>query len=496
MSEKRIYIPADAKGKRLSDYLSEIGEDIHTDCGGRGVCQKCKVGLLSGTFSGVTPDSSGRILSCKAVCTDQGAEIALFTDGELSDTPEKNLLQPEKAVNGNPSDEYGLALDIGTTTLAMALVNLRTGQIVDTRSQLNPQRSFGADVMNRISAADRGHLETMQKQVCSAAARMIKELTADRVNTPVGKMTVAGNPTMLHLFCGISPSGMGKSPFTPAFTDRKELSGAELGLPAERVTVLPSASAFIGSDITAGLLVTDPTDRPSVLMDLGTNGEMVLRASGKALACSTAAGPALEGAGITCGMGGVRGAVCRVESVGGQLTFKTVGDAAPVGICGSGLIDLTAHLLERSVIDEDGYMDEDFVLAKEGDRPSVYLTPKDVRELQLAKSAIRSGLEALVDAAGLRLCDIGTLYLAGGLGYYLNPHTASLIGLIPPMLAGRVRPVGNTALLGAAQCLLSDERPKELSRIADGVRTIDLNSSTVFQEGFIRHMTFWEESDD
>lgn len=498
MSEKQIRIPPDAKGMRLSDYLAGIGENIHTDCGGLGICRKCRVRLLSGSFSGVTPDSSGMILSCKAVCTGQSAVIALLIEGEsdLSHTPEKELIGRESSVRTADSRAYGLALDIGTTTLALALVDLQSGQIVDTRSKLNPQRTFGADVMNRIAAADRGHLETMQNQVCTAVARMIADLTAGRTDPPIGKMTVAGNPTMLHLFCGISPSGMGKYPFTPAFTHQKDLAGADLGLPVENVIVLSFASAFIGSDITAGLLVTQPTDRPSVLMDLGTNGEMVLRAKGKAIACSTAAGPALEGAGITCGMGGVKGAVCRVESVGGQLICKTVGDAPPAGICGSGLIDLAANLLERSVIDEDGFMDEDFVLSETDGQPSVYLTPKDVRELQLAKSAIRSGFEALVDAAGLCLGDIGTLWLAGGLGYYLNPHTASLIGLIPPMLAGRVRPVGNTALQGAVECLLSEDRLREISLISENIRTIDLNESKVFQEVFIRHMSFSEEFDE
>lgn len=498
MSEKRILIPPQAEGMRLSDYLAGIGEDIHTDCGGLGICKKCRVRLLSGSFSGVSADSDGMILSCKAVCTGQSAEIALLSESEsqVSDSPEKDLLRHEKSDGTEACGEYGLALDIGTTTLAMALVDLHTGQIVDTLSRLNPQRSFGADVMNRIAAADRGHLRTLQKLICEAVTRMIVELTADKTETLIGKMTVAGNPTMLHLFCGISPSGMGKYPFTPAFTELRELSGEELELPVEKVIILPSASAFIGSDITAGLLVTDPTDRPSVLMDLGTNGEMVLRTEGKAIACSTAAGPALEGAGITCGMGGVRGAICRVDAAGGHLSFKTVGNAPPAGICGSGLIDLAAHLLELSVIDEDGFMDGDFVLAKEGDRPTVYLTPKDVRELQLAKSAIRSGLESLVDAAGLRLCDIGTLWLAGGLGYYLNPHTASLIGLIPPMLAGRVRPVGNTSLIGAVECLVSSERLGKISRIAGNIRTIDLNESAVFQEGFIRHMIFSEDADD
>ncbi|MGM9637889.1 MAG: ASKHA domain-containing protein, partial [Eubacteriales bacterium] len=490
MSEKRIHIPPQAEGMQLSDYLAGIGEDIHTDCGGLGICQKCRVRLLSGSFGGVTADSAGMILSCKAVCTGKSAEIALLTEGEtqLSDSPEKDLLPHEKSEDSEDregSRTYGLALDIGTTTLAMALVDLHTGQIVDTRSRLNPQRSFGADVMNRISAADRGHLGTLQKLVCEAVSRMIVELIDGKTEPPIGKMTVAGNPTMLHLFCGISPSGMGKYPFTPAFTELRELSGAELGVPVERVVVLPSASAFIGSDITAGLLVTDPTDRPSVLMDLGTNGEMVLRTKGKAVACSTAAGPALEGAGITCGMGGVRGAICRVDAAGGHLSCKTVGDAPPAGICGSGLIDLAAHLLELSVIDEEGFMDRDFTLAEKDGQPTVYLTPKDVRELQLAKSAIRSGLEALVDAAGLRLSDIGTLWLAGGLGYYLNPYTASLIGLIPPMLAGRVRPVGNTSLIGAVECLTSKKSLGEISCIAGSIRTIDLNESKVFQEGFI-----------
>lgn len=360
---------------------------------------------------------------------------------------------------------------------------------------MNPQRVFGADVMSRIAAADDGKLSVLQSVVLECVSDIINSLLRQVGATFLKAITVVGNPTMLHLFCGISPSDMGQYPFTPVFTEAKCFSGEKLSLPAETVYILPSADAFIGSDVTAGVLKTQmyKHTEPSILMDIGTNGEMVLCSAdpGKnMLAVSTAAGPAFEGAGISCGIGGVQGAISQVKIKNGQLRYKTVGNCSPVGICGSGLIDLIAQLRQISVIDETGYMEEPFLIAETAYGTSLFLTPEDVREFQMAKSAIRAGFETLLSESGLSVKDIKNIYLAGGLGVYMNPENAADIGLIPPDLGDKVTAIGNSALDGAVLCLSDAERRTELERIAVDCRIVELSVSEVFQNAFMENMLF------
>lgn len=538
-----ILIPPSASGTRLTVFLSCQGIAVSAPCGGRGVCGKCRVQVLSGQFlSHITgkvlaPDADGYILACQAICPPEGAEIAVpDATGEgltVSMVTTAQAVRPSSAAGGSfgkVPDSYanaisdGVALDIGTTTLAAARVDRVAGRVLETVSCLNPQQSFGADVISRIGACKEGQLAAMQACLLNAVRELIRRLfpgvdAADTATDALPDLSVAGNATMLHLFCGVSPEGMGTYPFTPAFTEARTLSGAELELPVRTVTVLPSVSAFVGGDITAGMLVCGlgQSPVPSLLLDIGTNGEMVLdtgKADGNRLiATSTAAGPALEGANISCGMGGVAGAVSRVTpgALPGTLIYQTVGDAPACGICSCGLIDLCARLLDLEVMDETGYLDDDpYILsgahrtsaglAPEGISP-VRLTQKDIREVQLAKSALRAGLEALLDAAGLDVRMFtaagGKVYVAGGLGYYLDPVSAVRIGLLPPAFLaspGTVTAVGNTALAGAVQVLADDSALARMSGLAERCKSMELNHSSVFNDGFIEHMMFPEEA--
>lgn len=536
-----ILVPPSASGTCLTAFLSHQGIAISAPCGGRGVCGKCRVQVLSGQFLShitgkvLTPDAEGYILACQAICPPEGAEIAVpdaTGDGlTVSMVTTAQAVKPSSAAggaSGKVPDSYGgaisdgVALDIGTTTLAAARVDRVTGRVLETVSCLNPQQSFGADVISRIGACKEGQLAAMQACLLNAVRGLIRRLfpgvdAADTAADTLPDLSVAGNATMLHLFCGVSPEGMGTYPFTPAFTEARMLSGAELGLPVRTVTVLPSVSAFVGGDITAGMLVCGlgQSPVPSLLLDIGTNGEMVLdtgKADGNRLiATSTAAGPALEGANISFGMGGVAGAISRVTpgALPGTLIYQTVGDAPACGICGCGLIDLCARLLDLEVIDETGYLDDDpYILSgahrtsagltSEGVTP-VRLTQKDIREVQLAKSALRAGLEALLDAAGLDVPTFtaagGKVYIAGGLGYYLDPVSAVRIGLLPPAFLaspGTVTAVGNTALAGAVRVLADDSALARMSGLAERCKSMELNHSSVFNDGFIEHMMFPE----
>lgn len=491
----KITIPATAKGKKLSLYLAETGHPVTADCGGRGTCGKCRVAVVSGQFyadsqcaTPLVPDGDGKILSCHAFCGGCQAVILLPVSEGKGLTVE--------AVQDTAIDMSlcGVALDIGTTTLAAALVNVSDGSILRTTSRLNPQRSFGADVMSRIGAVmeDESTLYTMQKLLLADVRLMLSELTDGH---PISRMVVAGNPTMLHLFCGVSPAGMGTYPFTPAFTDLKTLTGSELDLPVDNVTLLPSISAFIGGDITAGMIAKSITDHPEpvLLVDMGTNGEMILYTGqnhgGKLYGTSTAAGPALEGAGISTGVGGIKGAVSAVTWNGVSMTFDTIGHASPVGICGSGLIDLIAVLLGRGIIDETGYLEEDpFPYAEE-----LTLTGEDVRAFQLAKSALRAGMEVLCETAGISTFDLSHIYIAGGLGHYMKINSAVQVGLLPDCPRERMVSVGNTALLGAAALLCNPALAEKIAREAAACETVELNLSPSFSDKFMEYMMFPEE---
>ncbi len=512
IKQNLVTIPASAAGIRLSVWLAKNGYPVSADCGGKGTCGKCRVYVESGTFWGdaakttvESPDADGMIRSCHAWCPEDGAEIRLVqtVGGGLtafSAEQDKTVSAPTDAFN------LGIALDIGTTTLAMALVDTDTGEIVKTVSRRNPQRSFGADVMSRISAVsdDMANLSIMQSILLDDINMMYESLCEGLEQERRPKvMTVAGNTTMLHLFCGVSPVSMGAYPFTPEFLDSRTLAGDALGLPVETVTVLPGAHAFIGGDVTAGMLLLHLSEErePVMLIDIGTNGEMVLFTGtdhgGRFYAASAAAGPALEGAGISTGVGGISGAVCAVNEVNGQIVVRTIDNKPPIGICGSGLIDLAALLLSREDLDETGYLeDEPYPYAITEDGTELTLTQEDVRALQLAKSAMRAGMEALCDAADIPLTSLSKIAVAGGLGYYMNMDSACAIGLLPQELRTKLQAVGNTALGGAAYLLSHPHLIEKVSTEAASCEVIDLNRSAAFNELFITHMMFPSDEEE
>lgn len=507
----KIKVTADAVGKILSEWLIASGYAVSAHCGGRGVCGKCKVKVISGAFGDknspgklLVPDKDGCILSCQALCL-EGSEI---TEIVLPDTGGSGLTHFEEQAFGAEGEGFGIAVDVGTTTVAAALVNRRTGEIVKTLSALNPQRSFGADVISRISAAANGNLEKLTSLIIGQVNDMTVEFEKMFPDIEISEAVISGNTTMLHLFCGVSPESMGVYPFTPAFTAMKELSGAELGLKIKKAVILPGASAFIGSDITAGIMYCKMQElpKPSLLVDIGTNGEMVI-CNGKNYGCrlycaSAAAGPALEGANISCGVGGINGAVCKVTNEEGIIKYRTIGDKPVCGLCGSGLIDTIAVMLEKEAVDETGYLeDEEFILTGEhvyGDGKAesriedgkITVTQQDVREFQLAKSAISAGIEALLDYAGLKASDIENIFIAGGLGYYMDIANARKTGIIPLSLTGNIKAVGNTSLAGAIGCLCSEKLKKETEKTAEKCETFELNQSEVFNKGFIENMIF------
>lgn len=518
MAQIKIVIPPDAAGKNLLKWLIRKGYALPADCGGRGSCGKCCVTVVKGRFYSqsspeeeLIPDQRGQILSCRALCPTEEAVIYLEdSEGDgLTNFSDRAVFQTGGA------EGFAVALDIGTTTMAAALVDRTSGRILSTQSCLNPQRSFGADVISRIAACGQGQLQELSACIREGTRKILDDFAGSFPHARPDVLVVSGNTTMLHLFAGVSPEGMGVYPFTPAFTDARAVKGEEFGLSIARVQLLPSASAFIGSDVVGGILVSGmlELDAPSVIMDIGTNGEMALftgkKNGAQLFAASTAAGPALEGAQISCGIGGIPGAVHRVLREGSNLEYATIGDQPPRGICGCGLLDLVAALLKGGEIDESGYLEEgEYVL--EGthvgtesraplgtpqSHPLLALTQQDVRELQLAKSAMRAGLEALVAHAGLELSGIEKVFIAGGLGVHLDPVSAVRVGLLPPEVEGRIVPIGNSSLAGAVRCALSHSALSRMEEIANACKVVELNASSVFNEAFVEYMCF-PESDE
>ena len=497
----RIRLGSAACGQNLAQYLARAGYPIHADCGGKGRCGKCRVKLSSGELFEdpectrvAQPDQNGWYYACRVYCGIHACVLLPKAKGEgLTD-----FAGQSKAETAPCHDTaLGIALDIGTTTLAAALVSQKDSSMIATASALNPQSAFGADVISRIEHVMRHpeSLSTMQAVLLDKIRELLQRLAPDKA---IGHMVVAGNPTMLHIFCGISPVSMGSYPFTPVFTESRTLLGKELGLPVQTVTLLPSISAFVGGDITSGMLHCSLTqsEHPALLVDIGTNGECVLFTgtahTNRLYAASAAAGPAMEGAGISTGMGGVSGAVCAFRLQGALPVCSTVGDAPAQGICGSGLIDLVSALYGAGLLDETGAFEqgEQFTYATTQDGIPLSLTQADVRALQLSKSAIRACIEALCARAGLTTQDLDRIYLAGGLGYYMNTNSAIAIGLLPACFQDRTVCIGNASLGGCVRVLCDASLLDGMRADADRCQTLELSTDTIWNEAFMEHMTF------
>ena len=475
---------AAADGANLHALLAENEIAVYAPCKGNGTCKKCRV---------TVKDASGEreVLACQTkVCGDMEVTVPKVSGGGLTEFGQGGWSAED--------DGIGAAIDIGTTTVACVLVDLKTGETLGKRAVLNPQHVCGSDVISRITACSEGKLELQTELIRKECAELLNGLCAEKGIGSVKTLTVCGNTTMQHLFCGVDPTPIGVVPFTPVFTKMKTLTGEELGLAAETVYVLPSASGYIGADVICGI-VSEKLDQGKVrlLADLGTNGELALYNGERLVCASTAAGPALEGANIECGIGGVPGAVCAVSYENGHLSYRTVDDAAPIGICGSGLVDLVAVLLNAGIIDESGLFDEDcghpLCESLDDDRfmitSNIWLSQKDIRQFQLAKAAIRAGILTLCSYAETDPDAITELCIAGGLGFYLNEKNALAAGLIPEEFTGKIRVIGNSGLSGAVQCLLESGRTYA-AKAADSITICELNLCEEFSDLFVESMLF------
>ncbi len=506
-ADLRLEVPA---GMRLQDVL--FAQGVEFPCGGRGRCKGCRVKVLRGALP-VSPEENhlltsaerdaGWRLACRhAIAGDLELELAQW---------EMSVLSDNTAFAFQPREGLGVAIDLGTTTVAAQLLDLRTGNVLGVRTALNAQARHGGDIMSRVEFAMHGGQAELQRLVREQLGEMVSQLEScrrrgnesqteavieEKLEPPhvvsykeIKRVVIVGNTVMHHLFCGINIAPLAAHPFEPKEPGRVKFSPRDLSweIPDDAVVeFLPCLGGFVGSDILAGIVATGLHESRELmaLMDLGTNGEVVVGNRERMLCTSTAAGPAFEGARISMGMRAATGAISQVQVEDNFIACRVIGGGEPRGLCGSGLVDAVAAGLELEWIHPSGRMANRKEMPLAG---PVMLSATDVRELQLAKGAIAAGLRMLTTRLGASLEDLQQLHLAGAFGNYISRASAKRIGLLRVPLA-RVVPAGNTALHGAKRALFEEAAPWDA--VAKRVEHMALNEDPDFQDIYAEEMRF------
>jgi len=508
--DRTVYV---LPGTKIIEAAAVAGIIIDTPCGGEGTCGKCKVNIIS-------PENiKGEHLACQQTVSEDTVvnvpktSLLLAPDKIVVDS---NIIQeiiPDRKCAGIKVC-FGIAVDIGTTTLAVSLINLKDGTEVAVMGSPNPQISFGDDVVSRIKHASTGNkaLSNLQKTVIRQINAMIDNLCEQggikREN--IYEISVAGNTVMEHLFCGIDPSPLGQLPFEPLWRGASSIKASELNIninPEGIIYVFPVIGGFVGGDITAGMLAADLLNQPQPLLmiDIGTNGEIVLVKNGKISAASTAAGPAFEGAGISCGMRAMAGAIEKIK-FNNDCEYSVLGNIEAEGICGSALIDIAAEFLNAGIVDITGRIIQleslspklaKRIITDTNNQPAfiidknVKITQRDIRQIQLAVGAIRAGINIMLKKAGLESADLKRVLVAGGFGSFIRRNHAQRIGLLPADIGHeKISFIGNTSLTGAKLALLSMKAREKAQAFAKKTEHIELSADIDFQNEFANAMIF------
>lgn len=500
ISEALQACAAEAREGKEATPSQEKSWELALPCGGGGRCGKCKV-KAAGVLS--APDAAEREKLTEQELQEGirlGCRARILGDCRIW-LPERDgavVLQEGKVLNGSDRtkiedplfEQWGICVDIGTTTIAARLYD-RAGLRAQEGME-NPQRSFGADVISRIEKSMAGQQKALAGAVREGITVLTGRLCAQAEIEPewVDTLVITGNTAMLYLLCERHTDALSRAPFAADWLADEWKTARELGLPcpSARVYLPPCIGAFVGADITTAMLAAGlcRDEKTRLLVDIGTNGEVALWKDGRLTCCSTAAGPAFEGTGLSRGMPGGPGAISHVRQKDGKLEAEVIGQKTPAGICGSGIVDAIRCLLDQEIIDETGYMEEETAVIA-GD---VCVTQQDVRMVQLAKSAICAGITTLLHENGIGAESLEELLIAGGFGSYLNLANAVGIGLIPPLSLEKMTVCGNAALEGAA-LLLKDRNLVEQGRaLAKKAQTVELAANPFFQDTYIEGMMF------
>ena len=479
-------------GESLLELLRRSGFPVSAACGGNGTCGKCKVRLGDGreVLACRTPAEECRVIIEEngggVICTESAASVCSVEARE----------------------GLGAAVDIGTTTVAVKLFDLRDGRELGVKSAWNAQTPYGADVITRCQTImeHEDGLKRLSGLIREQVFGMAEELSRGE---KIDEFFIAGNTVMEHIFMGLSPVSIAAAPFKPLSL----FDGGEVFRERDAAVVCaPCVAGYVGGDITAGLLASGlfEKDECSLFLDVGTNGEMALGGRDGFLCCAVASGPAFEGAGISCGMASADGAISRVRWGQGGPDFQVIGGGEAKGICGSGLLDLLAMLLKLEIVDETGRLlppDEapagfERWLSEDENGNGIFhltdlvcLSAADVRQLQLAKAAVAAGIAVLTETAGISPEKVDRIYLAGGFGVHLDPYSAAAIGMLPDCLKDKTVSIGNSALAGAAQALLDGKKREQLLKIKEKCKYLELSGNQAFNRLYPEHMMFGEEDE-
>ena len=499
------------KGANLVEAAGIAGIVLNTLCGQKGSCGKCSV---------IIQPQGKSVLACQYNVT---SDITVLVPRESRFVENKILTEGVSRPDAVSPDIYkkylsfagdrpilGLAIDVGTTTIVVKLIDMKSAKVLSTTADLNPQAKFGDDVISRIAYAQNDEkLARLNKLLIGRLDNLIADCCAASgiKRDDIYEACIVGNTTMNHIFLRLPLTQLGQAPYKAFSLDARDISPQDSGLvinPKGNIRAVANIAGFVGADTTAVALATglDSAQEVTLAIDIGTNGEVVLGTKDKLLAASCAAGPAFEGARITCGSRAVDGAIEAVVVDNGNIDFDVIGGRSPVSICGSGLIDAVAVLLDLGVIDSTGrfirYLESiaaggppAFVLARDSKgKPCVYLTQKDVREVQLAKAAIRAGIRLLQKRLSVADADIKKIYLAGAFGNYIRPQSALRIGLLPDVPVDRIQSVGNAASSGAQMALVSSHWRKLACDLAKKIQYVEIANDPDFQSVFPDSMSF------
>ena len=482
------------EGKNLLDAIHEAKTELDAPCGGKGQCGKCKV-LVNGE----------EVLACQTEVTKdmlvklpEKTENTILTEG----------LVAEARADGK--NKYVLAYDIGTTTVVAYLLNGETGEQITTASLLNPQTTYGGDVIARVQYQVTNPESTELKDCIRSAMEALAKEAAGKAGIKVGDITLVsmvGNTAMHHLMMGIDPKSLTTPPYMPTVYEKLSLPLHDILsiFPKGEFRALPNVAGFVGADTVGCMLSTrfDKKEKVTLMIDIGTNGEMVIGSKDRRICCSTAAGPAFEGARISQGMRGAKGAIDHAHWEQDHLEYHVIGETEAVGICGSGVLDVIAALLNAGIINWRGKLEskDSYAFTDEvGNERTMYyyripgtevkITQQDIREIQLAKSAIRSGIDLLIKSLGKKTEDVDEVLLAGAFGNYMSPEAACRIGMIPLKLLPKIKSIGNAAGEGSKLAAINEEEFEYAGRLHEGVEFLELASLPEFMTRYGENLNF------
>ncbi|MDO5707216.1 MAG: ASKHA domain-containing protein [Andreesenia angusta] len=481
-------------GKMLCDIITENDLPLEMPCGGRGICGGCAINIRPlGNKYGYKS-----VIPCRYLL-EKDIEIEYLNMNK----EDLKSIEINSDKNNIEITEVSIAVDIGTTVVTMKFLNSDNDEIIGTKSFLNPQTAYGNDLISRIDYISD----------CEIRLRYLKDILIDEIKleiknfikkTKIKNIVFSANTTMLHILAGENPYPLSIHPYKPVFLESRKMSAKDLFGDRKKkydIYFLPSASAYIGSDIVSGIYSTNfyNSNTPSLFIDIGTNGEIVMNIDGNLKAVSTSAGPALEGMNIDCGSRAIEGAIERFH-IDTDKSFKieSINSSDPKSICGSGIIDIIAEFLRNGIIEASGRfnknMDEVFLKNLKDKKfyitDEIYISQKDIRQVQLAKGAIAAGIKILLNEYGKNINSIENIIIAGSFGYHINKDNMVFIGLIPKEYTGEIEVVGNSSVNGAIEACKDPDIINQMDEIAKKIDVLELSLRDDFQDYFVREMSF------